>query len=463
MYSIYMPQLLTALTTRLITPHSQHADVRRQEQILNTLLTVLLLFSSIAVMVSAYSAVFSPVSSSQSSLIMSGIFFGLTMSILIASRKGFIVPAAISFIGLLSLTALQLALQYGFDLQQALLAFVLVGVVAGVTTSATFALIYTAGLAIVLAAIGYMQAGGSLQPDRSWVSRTPIFGDAVGYALTLLVIGLVCWLSNREIDASLARARASEAALAKERDNLEIKVRERTQALEQEQLIRVMELRRFAEFGRLSANLLHEVANPLTAASINLEQIDSKQHSSLVVQARKNLRQLERYVQAARKQLKGQGEITTFDVRTEMGQLMRLVGPLAQKQHVTVLVNITGKPKLTGDAIKFNQLIANLVRNAVESYSGSSRPAEAKQVMVTISARRHAVTCSVQDWGKGIAATDLPHIFEPFYTNKASASASMGIGLFMVKQFVEQDFKGTISASSGRDGTLFTVNLRSIQ
>jgi len=136
-----------------------------------------------------------------------------------------------------------------------------------------------------------------------------------------MIIGLVSWLSDREIDRSLCRARESEAALARERANLEIKVNERTQQLEETQLLHLMELRRFAEFGRLSANLLHEVANPLTAASLSLQLIDDRRYPGLVWQARKNLKHIERYVESARKQLKGQGEITTFCVRSELNQV----------------------------------------------------------------------------------------------------------------------------------------------
>jgi two-component system C4-dicarboxylate transport sensor histidine kinase DctB len=282
--------------------------------------------------------------------------------------------------------------------------------------------------------------------------------DVIGYVAALCLIALVSWLSNRELNRSLKQAYASEATLAKERDNLEVKVAERTREIEQTQLLRTAELRRLAEFGRVSANLLHEIANPLTAASLNLEQCDN-QKSRLVSQALENLHELERYLEAARQQLKTHGELSSFSVRQELRRIDSIMTPLARHAGVKLSIEQGGNYNLYGDPVKFNQLVANLIANALDAYASGAPPADAKRVAVTVNQKGSWLTLRVADRGKGITAEVLPHIFDTFYTTKAQSGRGLGLGLATVKQYVTADFQGSINVASHDQGTEFMVRL----
>ncbi|MDB5184736.1 MAG: two-component sensor histidine kinase [Candidatus Saccharibacteria bacterium] len=456
-----MKSSLYRLFVIFIKPRSQDIEVQRQEYVLNVLLSALVVLAGLATLLSGI-YFFSPtVDQSNGSFLFTAIFFIVIGVLLLLSRLGHSTVSGMGFICLLGVAALQLTFAWSFDLQQALLTYVMVIIAASIVLRARLALILGVCISIILLVVGRLQTNGSLQPDISWKKSGLDFGDALGYAITLLIIAFVSWLSNREIDRSLSRARNSEAALLKERDNLEIKVAERTRELEETQLVRLTELRRFAEFGRLSANLLHEVANPLTAASLNLEQLSEAEHSNYVHQAQRSLQQLERYVDAARRRLRGQSALATFSIRQEVEQTMRVVEPYARETGVRVEVAIEGQPKLYGDAVKFSQIIANLLVNAIEAYQGIKRPASEPHIALTISGNRKSITCRVQDWGKGIPKDAISRIFEPFYTTKVETNKSMGIGLSMVKQFVEEDFDGTITAESDGHSTSFECILKS--
>jgi signal transduction histidine kinase len=66
----------------------------------------------------------------------------------------------------------------------------------------------------------------------------------------------------------------------------------------------------------------------------------------------------------------------------------------------------------------------------------------------------------VTDWGKGITPDELPKLFEPFYSTKSKGFSGLGIGLAIVRQYVTDDFGGSIRVSSTRRlGTRFTVKL----
>lgn len=270
----------------------------------------------------------------------------------------------------------------------------------------------------------------------------------IGAALCLMVVGV------------LLEIRLTRSALAAERDHLEQRVIERTKQLEEMQLRCTLELQRFAEFGRLSAQLLHDVATPLTVASLHLEQADHR--SSLAIrQARRSLQQLERYVSTARKQLQQESQPIEFVAQKEMKQLLSILRPVAQKAGVRLVINSGEAFCLHGDPVRFNQIMANVIANAIDAYADTSRTIKRPQVTVSFTKLERFGQITVHDQGKGITPIQLPRIFEPFYTTKQSNGRGLGIGLATVKRSVRQDFQGTICANSTLDqGTTFTMFLR---
>ncbi len=113
-------------------------------------------------------------------------------------------------------------------------------------------------------------------------------------------------------------------------------------------------------------------------------------------------------------------------------------------------------PQITGDADKFDQILTNLISNAIK-YSPLGG-----EVRVEVDASDHDLTISVSDHGIGVPADKLSRIFEKFerIDNRDTRQAGgTGIGLFLVKHLVERH-EGTISVSStvGK-GTTFTVHL----
>jgi signal transduction histidine kinase len=448
----------TSLYKNLISPHSLSPDDRRRELILNILLCGLFC-ASLLTDIASISNHLQRAEGSQGNSLASVLGFTLVLAFLwILSRKGWYKFSTYALLFIVWLGATQFLLLWSFQLAAVQLLFCMLVVLAGVLLTSKAAIRFTFGLALYVLLIGWAQASGRLNPDMSWFGQPLKYEDIIGFVAGLIVIGLVSWLANREIDRSLDRARRSEAALEAERDQLEVKVVERTRQLEQAQLQRVMELQRLAEFGRISAGLLHEVANPLTAASINLKQLSSESSSVLLSQATKSLHYIERFLDAARKQLKSQGEISEFVVSKEISQVLSILQHRARESAVKLKLMPSPRYRLYGDPVKFNQIVANLVLNAIEAYDST----ETDKRLVSISLKRNQkwLKLIVSDNGRGLKADQVSRIFEPMYSTKTSGRLNMGIGLTTVKQIVENDFQGRISVSSNSKGTRFTLYLR---
>jgi signal transduction histidine kinase len=218
------------------------------------------------------------------------------------------------------------------------------------------------------------------------------------------------------------------------------------------------DLQKFVELGRLSANLIHEISNPLAAALIHLEELDDKQSFS-IKETKRSLKRIERYVKSARQQLRQESAVTSFSLDKQIKEVKQLVIPLAKSENVTLVIEKSPRCKLIGDCIRFQQIIANLIINAIEAYANDQYPSLYKEVRVEIEFVDNNLCISVCDRGEGISPSQIPKLFEPFYSTKR-AGHGLGIGLLLVKQYVIEDFKGTINViSSARFGTKFIIKL----
>ena len=99
------------------------------------------------------------------------------------------------------------------------------------------------------------------------------------------------------------------------------------------------------------------------------------------------------------------------------------------------------------DDTQMRRAVANILSNGVR-YARS-------QLRLTCRADKRYVTIRIQDDGDGIAAEDLPHIFDRFYMGRSGKS---GIGLALTKEIIHLH-KGTIRAYNGDGGAVFEITL----
>ncbi|MEW6129521.1 MAG: HAMP domain-containing sensor histidine kinase [Acidobacteriota bacterium] len=117
-------------------------------------------------------------------------------------------------------------------------------------------------------------------------------------------------------------------------------------------------------------------------------------------------------------------------------------------------------PAVAADEAALSRSIQNLLTNALK-YSDTHRVIELK-AGVHKTARGQEVRLTVSDKGLGIAAEDLPHIFEPFYRGREAVASQIhgsGLGLSLVKQIIDShQGRITVSSEAGK-GSSFTIHL----
>lgn len=368
--------------------------------------------------------------------------------------------ASLLLIGGCFLAASYVLARWGVEYPHGIFLYALVVALAGSLLGSLAALWATGLCALGAVGIATLHASGYITPDLYWQDHSFTAGDAIVLAVTLSSIAVLSWLSTHELKMSLHRARRSEERLAQERDELEKIVEERTKALREAQLEQMMQLSRFAEFGKLAGGIFHDLINPLTAVTLSineLQQIEHARTAATLQQALAAAQRLETFMAAARKQIQLQHVHARFCLNDEIEAAIDVTDYKARQAAITVNFFADAPVHAEGNPLQFYQIVSNLVSNAIDAYEGTS--ARRREVRIDLIATGQAAILRVRDWGSGIPPHQLTAIFDPFFTTKPLERGT-GIGLAMCKETVERDFGGTIAVvSTPQRGTVFTVRL----
>lgn len=392
-------------------------------------------------------------------LIIAGVNLFIVMLYALLLRQHFRITA-ICLLFFYYLGAVATMWQWGIEIPTGILLLALVVILSGILLGARYSL-YALLLSVVTqASLVLLAEHGYVHPDLGWKIEPNHLSDVFVCASILSNIALISWLFNRSIGNALRRARKSEKALLRQKKLLEIKVEERTREVQAVHLERMQELYRFAELGHIGASVLHDLSNYLTVLSFDIEDLKQDENRSVVVQhVQDTIHHLDQLVRQARRQIKGETSLTSFNLADEIDQVWTVLAPKAKAGHV----HLEWKPlpdrrnlAFIGSVNHFWQIMTNVLSNAIDAYADMSADG-AYSIRVAAEIRKGQAIITVTDFGSGIDASQIDRVFEPLYSTKRYG---MGIGLAIVKQMVEKQFEGTITAKSDAShGTVFTITL----
>ena len=147
---------------------------------------------------------------------------------------------------------------------------------------------------------------------------------------------------------------------------------------------------------------------------------------------------------------------TTVSVAQTLEEVTSLLRAEAERKGLTLEVQISNRPEMLADAEHLRQLWTNLISNGIKYTPRGGN------VVVSLDQKDGHVVGTVSDTGVGIAADDIPRIWEEFYRTtqaKRTAEHGTGLGLPIVREIIET-YGGTIDVESELgQGTTFTFTL----
>jgi len=449
----------------LLASKTLDKDKARREYILNILLLGSIFLSFIATLIS-WDVTFSDKQLIRFSSIEITLIFFLFCAGYLWSRLGNVKLVSYIFIGFYLLITIYSSFRWGAEIPNGLLSYALIIIMAGILINSRIAFFVSGLISFIIVALIYFQSSHIISDVSNWRQQPETIANGVGYGITLLIIAMVSWLFNSESEKALIRARRSEMALKRQKDRLEILVEKRTKELRKLQIEKMAQVYRFAEMGRMTSGLIHELITPLSVISLNLEKIKKegtlkretlKDFNEPLESALSSTRLLGDFVQAARKQLQNQQIVKTFSIVTEINYALKIISGKANQRGILIDFTDFADVNVTGNPIQFIQVMTNLLLNAIDAQEDIKR--RKKLIKITCQKKVTKALITVTDWGKGIKPSNLKKIFEPLFTTKR-LETGMGMGLYLTKRIVEEGFHGSITvASDKKTGTTFTIAL----
>ena len=242
--------------------------------------------------------------------------------------------------------------------------------------------------------------------------------------------------------------------------------RQQTQHRLQELQAELTHISRLTEMGQMASALAHEVNQPLAAATNYLEAgqvLLARGNRPATERARgvfdKAAEQVERATQLVRRLRefgrKGESERRPAPIGKLIDEAAALALIGARDSGIKVQLRIAPQlPDVAVDRIQVQQVVVNLIRNAVEAM-------EAERRELTVSAAPDGdggVAIQVADTGPGLAPEVAERLFQPFVTTKPQG---MGIGLSICRSIVEAHGGELRAEANPGGGAIFTFSLPS--
>jgi C4-dicarboxylate-specific signal transduction histidine kinase len=200
---------------------------------------------------------------------------------------------------------------------------------------------------------------------------------------------------------------------------------------------------RVATMGQLSASITHEVNQPITAAvtyalaARRLLSVEPpKFHEvddvlSLIIKEGTRAGEVVGRIRALIK--KAPARKDAVEINDAILEVIALTRTEAANNSVSVRTQLAeGLPRVHGDRVQLEQVLLNLIINAIEAMRDGGE--EKRELLVSSRNGPDGVSVEVRDSGPGFAAADLDRVFEAFYSTKPNG---VGLGLSICRSIIE--------------------------
>ncbi len=282
-------------------------------------------------------------------------------------------------------------------------------------------------------------------------------------SLTIAIFPVLFWLVFRPLIKEIDQRKSTEAALREARDELEIRVRERTAELQKsndelmrahEQMVRQEKL---ASVGQLAAGVSHELNNPLGGilgfSQLILEKMRRNGLDKTTPEDFDNyIKRLSQVEQAALRcktivenllkfARKSASEVKPLDINQVLEDTLTFTRHQLEINKVQVEKTLSpGLPQTRGNEHQLQQVFTNLMINAQQAMGNGGK------LSISTKAEDGYIEVGFADTGTGIAPEIISKIFDPFFTTKPIGQGT-GLGL-SVSYGIVRDMGGKITVES---------------
>ena len=221
----------------------------------------------------------------------------------------------------------------------------------------------------------------------------------------------------------------------------------------------LMQVRNLESLGRMAAGIAHEVNNPLTNASINIQMLRKKldpleKENPLLRRVEAVERNIERASNIAKELLLFSRQQELELVQVDLVDIVdkAFAQMTCELEHIVLHRKMLLVTKVLGDPLKLEGVFINLFNNAIDAMPNGGT------LSVSSFEESGKIIVKVHDTGCGIPQEYLSKVFDPFFTTK-EVGVGTGLGLSIVYGIIRQHHGMIEVISSINEGTTFIVKL----
>jgi C4-dicarboxylate-specific signal transduction histidine kinase len=292
--------------------------------------------------------------------------------------------------------------------------------------------------------------------------RTALFVPMVKdeQVIGVLIVGRMYVQPFTDKQIELVTDFAAQATIALESTRRERQYREAQTAL--------AHANRIATIGQITASIAHELNQPLAALALQggtaLRWLAREPPAPGIDEARSSVEHMIKDADRATHIIGGLRDLTkknapraeVVDLNEAIAEVIALTSSEAVESGVLVSTRLAPElPRVHGDRVQLQQVMLNLIINAIQAMSSIGEGARKLQISINAAPSEGGVCIEVRDTGPGLRPESLPRIFEPFYTTKPDG---MGMGLSICRSIIEAH-GGRLWATSCERGALFRFTI----
>jgi len=221
---------------------------------------------------------------------------------------------------------------------------------------------------------------------------------------------------------------------------------------------------KLAALGEMIGNIAHQWRHPITRISLILQnmrtfkslgKLTDEQFDKYINNTLEQMDYMSQTIDDFKNFYLPDNNISTFNVNQSIQDAYKIIGASIKHEGIEIITEVQNNFLIKGYKNQFSQVILNIMHNAREVLE--ERSVKLPYIKIKINSEYNVNKVTVEDNAGGIKEDIINNIFDAYFTTKSKNGT--GIGLYMSKIIIKENFKGTLHVKNTQNGALFTIEL----
>jgi len=221
---------------------------------------------------------------------------------------------------------------------------------------------------------------------------------------------------------------------------------------------------KLAALGEMIGNIAHQWRHPITRVSLILQnmkifkslgKLSDEQFDKYISSTLEQMDYMSQTIDDFKKFYVPDSDISTFNVKQSIKDTYKIIGASIKHEGIKIVIDVQDDFSIKGYKNQFSQVILNIMHNAREALE--EKNIKAPFIKIKLFCEENINKVTIEDNAGGIDKDNIHKVFNAYFTTKEKSGT--GIGLYMSKVIIKENFKGLLHVKNTPIGALFTIEL----